>query len=142
MTQPPAVHFDVFKNLCGNDFQGRILLVMTMWERVKPDVRETRKKVLTRNWGYPSSVVQHMGTQESAWDIVRNLLDTRDTTRDAAKNLSNGLNTVYDTVPQIRTSLFRYVYNALLARLSLIRTQVLPPEPALARRFIKIFRKF
>ena len=79
MTQPPAVHFDLFKNLLGNDFQGRVLLVMTMWERVKPDVRETRKKTLTRNWGYPASVVQHLGTKESAWDIIRNLLDDQNT---------------------------------------------------------------
>jgi len=99
---------------------------MTMWERVKPDVRETRKKALTRNWGYLALVVQHLGTQESAWDIVQNLLDnyghipritTRDTTRDAAKNLSSGLNTVYDSVLRIGTSLFRYVYNVLLPRL-------------------------
>jgi len=75
MTLPPAVHFRLFQNLCGDDFEGRVLLVMTMWERVKPEVRETRQKALTRNWGYRSSVVQHLGTKESAWDIVRNLLD-------------------------------------------------------------------
>jgi len=77
MTLPPAVHFRLFQNLCGDDFHGRVLLVMTMWERVKPEVRAMRLKVVTRNWGYPSSVVQHIGTKESAWDIVRNLLNDR-----------------------------------------------------------------
>jgi len=75
MTLPPAVHFKLFQNLCGGDIRGRVLLVMTMWERVKPEVRENRQKALTRNWGYGSSVVPHLGTKESAWDIVRNLLE-------------------------------------------------------------------
>lgn len=77
MTLPPAVHFKMFQNLCGDDFQGRVLLVMTHWEKVKPEVRENRHKALTRNWGYRSSVVQHIGTKDSAWDIVRNLLDVQ-----------------------------------------------------------------
>lgn len=81
MTQPPAVHFRMFQNLCGDDFQGRVLLVMTMWERVRPEHRETRQRALTKNWGYRSSVVQHLGTKESAWDIVRNLLDGQNTRR-------------------------------------------------------------
>ena len=81
MIHPPAVHFKLFQNLCGDDFHGRVLLVLTMWERLKPEVRETRFKIMTRDWGYPSSVVKHLGTSESAWDIVRNLLDDQEYNR-------------------------------------------------------------
>ena len=76
MTLPPSIHFKMFEKLLGKDFHGRVLLVMTMWEKVKPELRETRQKTLTINWGTNSLVVQHLGTKESAWGIVKALLDS------------------------------------------------------------------
>jgi hypothetical protein len=83
MTLPPTVHLEMFQNLCGDDFHERVLLVMTMWERVKPEVRETRQKALMHHWGYHSSVVQHLGTKESAWNIVGKLLDGQNRQNDS-----------------------------------------------------------
>jgi hypothetical protein len=74
MTLPPSIHFRMFQRLLGNDFHPRVLLVMTMWEKVKAEQRETKLSTLTRNWGTNSAVVKHYGTKESAWDIVRTLL--------------------------------------------------------------------
>jgi len=75
MTLPPAIHFSLFQKLCGDDFHGRVLLVMTMWEIVREEHRQTRREGLTRNWSNNSPVVQHFGTKESAWSIVKSLVD-------------------------------------------------------------------
>lgn len=73
MTDPPRPHFEMFKKLCGDDYTGRVLLVATMWEKVKKqEVREARKATLTNHWG--EMVVEHYGTKESAWSIVNTLL--------------------------------------------------------------------
>lgn len=74
LSRPLAVQLKVFQTLCGNKLYGHVLLVMTMSERLNPEVRKTRKEELILHSGYGSSVVQHLGTKESAWDIVKQLL--------------------------------------------------------------------
>lgn len=72
MTDPPRLHFEMFKRLWGNDYTGQVLLVATMSEKVKEEVRKNRKAELMRHWG--GMVVEHDGTMESARSIVNTLL--------------------------------------------------------------------
>lgn len=72
MTEPPRLHFEVFKRLWGNDYTGRVVLVATMWETVKEELRENRKAELMKHWH--GMAVEHDGTMENARSIVDTLL--------------------------------------------------------------------
>ena len=72
MTDPPRLHFERFKRLWGNDYTGHVLLVATMSEKVKEEIRKDRKAELMAHWG--GVVVEHDGTKESARSIVNTLL--------------------------------------------------------------------
>jgi len=72
MTDPPRLHFEMFKKIWGNDYTGRVLLVATMSEKVKEEIRKNRKAELMGHWG--GTVVEHDGSMESARSIVDTLL--------------------------------------------------------------------
>jgi len=72
MTDPPRLHFEMFKRLWGSDYTGRVLLVAMMSEKVKVEVRKDRKAELMAHWG--GMVVEHDGTMENARSIVNTLL--------------------------------------------------------------------
>ncbi|KAF8811034.1 hypothetical protein BYT27DRAFT_7185143 [Phlegmacium glaucopus] len=76
MTQPPH---QLFQKLCGDGFHARVLLVTTMWEKLKNlNDGERRRKTLEGHWreiiDRGSAVVRHHGTKESAWNVVQTLV--------------------------------------------------------------------
>lgn len=78
MTQPPH---ELFQKLCGDGFHARVLLVTTMWEKLKNrDDGVRREKGLKEHWNEMmikgSAVVRHWGTKKSAWDVVETLVKT------------------------------------------------------------------
>jgi hypothetical protein len=80
MTQPPLPHYQMFRRLCGEGFHARVLLVTTMWEKLwNQDDGERRVVVLRRHWSEMidkgSAVVCHDGTKQSAWSVVKVLVN-------------------------------------------------------------------
>ena len=80
MTQAPYVNYQMFERLCGEGFHPRVLLVTTMWEKLKDqnDGKRMMQEITQKYWNEMiaggSKVLRHDGTQESARNVVRSLL--------------------------------------------------------------------
>ncbi|KAI5994302.1 hypothetical protein EDC04DRAFT_2613206 [Pisolithus marmoratus] len=77
--------FRIFRKLCGEGTFGHVLIVTNMWEKEKPEVGEARERELSAKYFKPAldrgaRMIRHDGTQASALNILRDLLDNDTTT--------------------------------------------------------------
>jgi hypothetical protein len=80
MTESPLVHLLSFEKLCREDLTKRIILATTMWKHVNEEKGLQREAELRRTYWKTmidrgSEVVRFEDTAESAWSIVRLLLE-------------------------------------------------------------------
>ncbi|KAF8811584.1 hypothetical protein BYT27DRAFT_7183861 [Phlegmacium glaucopus] len=77
LTEPPLPHYEMFRKLCGKEYPGSVILVLTMWEKVDPEIGQRRKEYLTNHWkkmiSGKAAVYCHDGTKQSAWEAVKAL---------------------------------------------------------------------
>jgi len=70
----PLPHYEIFRKLCGDQFKGSVVLVLTMCEQVNDATFQDRMKYLTTHWkgvmSGKAAVCSHHGTKKSAWDVV------------------------------------------------------------------------
>ena len=75
-------YLDVFSRLCGDSALDKVILATTMWDVVKEEEGAEReldlrgmfwKKMISQG----SNMFRFTGTYESAWDIVRHILQPR-----------------------------------------------------------------
>ena len=70
----PLPHYEIFRKLCGDQFKGSVVLVLTLCEEVNRVTFQDRREHLTTHWkGVMSEnavVCSHYGTKQSAWDVV------------------------------------------------------------------------
>jgi hypothetical protein len=74
----PLPHYDIFRELCGNQYSASVALVLTMCENVLvPATRQQRTEYYKDYWkklmGEKAVVCSHIGTKESAWEVVTSL---------------------------------------------------------------------
>ena len=73
-------NFSMFRKLCGDETLKNVVLVTNMWDEVTPEVGKEREKQLSGNFFKPvldlgAQMVPHHDTIESAYDIIRKILD-------------------------------------------------------------------
>ena len=70
----PLPRYELFTRLCGNEYPARVVLVLTMCEKVHSTTYQIRREYLTNHWkkmmGEKAAVYSHYGTKKSAWDVV------------------------------------------------------------------------
>ncbi|EJD50970.1 hypothetical protein AURDEDRAFT_112048 [Auricularia subglabra TFB-10046 SS5] len=74
-----AKNIRMFAKLCGPGVMSNVVLCTTMWEEVDPVVGESREKELCESFWKEmitagAKVMRHDGTEESALEVVRELL--------------------------------------------------------------------
>ena len=75
-------YLDVFSRLCGDSALDKVILATTMWDVVKEKEGAERELDLRRVFwkkmiSQGSNMFRFTGTYESAWDIVRHILQPR-----------------------------------------------------------------
>ncbi|TFK32463.1 P-loop containing nucleoside triphosphate hydrolase protein [Crucibulum laeve] len=81
LSENPAAQYEMFRRLCGDKFHCKVVLVTTMWKGMKgmkPGVGGQREHEIGENWRTMvengSTLERFKDTTESAWDIVKSLL--------------------------------------------------------------------
>ncbi|KAJ8517855.1 hypothetical protein ONZ45_g5022 [Pleurotus djamor] len=82
MAGSPLKNLDMFRQLCGTHAAQNVVLVTTMWSRVKPEVGQKRLAELKSNFWHGmiqcgADVAQFNDTSDSAWSIIKQLEDTK-----------------------------------------------------------------
>lgn len=75
LTEPPILHREIFRNICGEEYLPNVLLVLTMCENTDSKSRMVNEEHMMKYWkktiGEKDRVYCHYGTTESAWEILK-----------------------------------------------------------------------